>query len=90
MKVLIITYDLIAPDKNYESLLKRIKSHGQWSRLGGSSYLIYTAKSPEEVRNYLMEVLDSNDQLFVGVAPAPSAWYNLPPDVAQWIHDRQT
>ena len=37
----------------------------------------------------VMGVLDNNDQLWVGVAPAPSAWHGLPDDVANWIHENQ-
>jgi hypothetical protein len=88
-RVLIVTYDLIKPGQNYEKLIQRIKQYGEWARLGGSSYLISTANSPVEVRNYLSVVLDQNDKLWVGVAPAPSAWHGLPNDVSNWILSNQ-
>ena len=88
-RVLNITYDLRNPGQNYEMLLQRIKKYPSWARLGGSSYLIFTDNSPQQVRDYLLPVLDNNDQLWVGVAPAPSAWHELPDDVANWIHENQ-
>lgn len=88
-QVLIISYDLINPGQNYQDLLARIKKYKNWARLGGSSYLIYTTATPVQVRDYLMKALDSNDKLFVGVAPAPSAWNGLPEEVSNWIHQHQ-
>ncbi len=84
-QVLIVTYDLVNPGRNYESLLRMIKDYGSWARLGGSSYLIHTESNPVQVRDSLKQALDSNDKLFVGYAPAPSAWIGLPDEVSRWI-----
>lgn len=84
-RVLIVSYDLSTPGKNYEPLLKRIKDYGPWARLGGSAYLIVTDQLPATVRDSLGQVIDANDKLYVGVAPAPSAWLGMPNDVSNWI-----
>jgi len=84
-RVLMISYDLVNPGQNYESLIQKIKAYSKWARLGGSAYLILTDKSPKEVRDSLAQVLDANDKIWVGVAPAPSAWKGLPPAVSNWI-----
>lgn len=83
--VLIISYDLANPGQNYESLIQRIKAYGQWARLGGSAYLILTSQTPQQVRDHLVQVLDANDKIWIGVAPRPSAWKGLPNEVANWI-----
>jgi hypothetical protein len=88
-RVLIVSYDLVNPGRNYEALIQRIKSYGQWARLGGSAYLILTANTPAQARDYLVQALDQNDKLWVGMAPAPSAWRGLPDDVANWILTNQ-
>ncbi len=88
-RVLIVSYDLVNPGQNYEALLKKIKNVGAWARLGGSAYLVLTDQEPVNVRDSLMTVLDANDKLYVGVAPAPSAWYKQPEDVAKWILGNQ-
>lgn len=87
--VFIVSYDLVAPGKNYEALLQRIKAYGAWATLGGSAYLILADATPEQIRDNLSSVLDGNDKLWVGVAPAPSAWRGLPDEVARWIHANQ-
>jgi hypothetical protein len=84
-QVVVINYDLVNPGRNYEALIKRIKAYKNWARLGGSAYLILTAHTPEQVRDYLGKVIDAGDKLWVGVAPAPSAWQGLPEEVANWI-----
>ncbi len=84
-RVLIVSYDLVNPGRTYEPLLKRIKSNSGWATLGGSAYLILSDQTPEQVRDDLLKALDANDKIYVGVSPAPSAWYGLPEDVARWI-----
>lgn len=88
--MLIVSYDLMNPGQNYPMLLQRIKAYGQWARLGGSAYLIVTDSTPVQVRDYLVGALDANDALYVGMAPAPSAWQGLPDQVSNWIHANQT
>jgi hypothetical protein len=88
-RVLIISYDLVNPGQNYNTLIAAIRAYGTWARLGGSAYLILTAQEPTAVRDNLMRSLDKNDKLFVGAAPAPSAWSGLPDDVAKWLHANQ-
>ena len=89
MRRLIITYDLHEPGKNYEDLLRRIKSYRKWAKLGGSSYLIHTDKTPKQVRTNLKAALDSGDKLFVGVAASPCAWSGLTEEVSNWIHSHK-
>jgi len=88
-RVLIVTYDLMDRGKNYEALLALIKSHSSWCRLGGSSYLILTDDAPPAVRDRLKAALDANDKLYVGAAPAPSAWIGMDDAVTKWIHANQ-
>ena len=48
MAVLLVTYDLNKPGKDYNDLLKTIKSYA-WARLSESSYAIKTDQSPQQV-----------------------------------------
>ena len=88
-RVLIVSYDLSQPGRNYEQVVKLIKAEGSWARIGGSAYLVYTEAAPKDVRDRVKQALDGNDKLYVGVSPAPSAWSGLPEDVAKWIHANQ-
>lgn len=88
-RVLIISYDLTNPGQNYEALVKLIKAHGTWARLGGSAYLIFTEATPVSVRDNLKAALDRNDKLYVGVAPAPSAWTGMSEEISNWLQENQ-
>lgn len=88
-KVYIITYDLSNPGRNYENLLKRIKTYSAWARLGGSAYLIYTEQSSIHIRDHLTPALDTNDKLYVGRMANEAAWRGLADDVSNWIKDNQ-
>ena len=87
-KTYIISYDLSNPDRNYEDLLKGIKSYRLWARLGGSAYIVKTGKTDIEIRDNLMKSLDANDKLFVGTVNAPAAWIGLAKDVSDWLRDK--
>lgn len=63
--VYFVTYDLRAPERNYEDLIRGLESFGKWWHQTGSCWLIVTSKSTVEVRDYLMQFIDSNDKLFV-------------------------
>ncbi len=82
---LLITYDLSEPERNYEGLLKKIKSYGTWARITESSYAIVTTKDTETVRDELLKLLDDNDKIYVGLLSAPAAWYGLPDSVSNWL-----
>jgi len=41
------------------------------------------------VKAHLNEDALRGDKLYVGVSPAPSAWFGLPDDVSKWIHANQ-
>jgi hypothetical protein len=88
-KVYIVTYDLSNPGRNYENLLKRIKTYSGWARLGGSAYLISTDQNTVQIRDYLTPALDTNDKLYVGRMANEAAWRGLGDDVSNWIKDNQ-
>ncbi len=60
-----VSYDLRKPDRNYDDLIKELKSFGIWWHQTGSVWIIVTSKTTAEVRDYLMQFIDSNDKLFV-------------------------
>jgi len=81
----IISYDLNKAGQNYEDVLKKIKGHGTWARLGGSAYIIISTKSAVDIRDSIRTAMDSNDQLFVGAINAPAAWIGLSEEVSDWL-----
>lgn len=84
-QVLIVFFNLADPPTNRAALVRKIKSYGLPARLGDSAYLISTNESPVAVRDKINTVLRRDDRLYVGVAPAPSAWTGMPDAVSNWI-----
>ena len=83
MAALIVTYDLSAPGRNYQTLLNKIKEY-PWAKITESSYAVATTAEPAALRDYLQSALDSDDRLFVGRLGA-SAWTGLPQDISTWL-----
>jgi hypothetical protein len=65
MPVLSINYDLKAPGKNYEDLLRRLRGFPKWSHVQDSFWLIQTAFDKDDVYAELKKYMDSSDSLFI-------------------------
>lgn len=83
MAVLLVTYDLNTPGKDYNDLLKKIKSQN-WARLSESSYAIFTTASPQAVFDQLKPYLDRNDYIYIITLKRPYTGYG-PQDVNDWL-----
>lgn len=83
MAVLLITYDLNKPGKDYNDLLKAIKEYA-WARLSESCYSIRTDRSPQHVFDELRPFLDQNDNLYIVNLKRPYAGFG-PKDVNDWL-----
>jgi hypothetical protein len=83
MSTLLVTYDLNKPGKNYDDLLKKIKSYA-WARLSESSYAISTHSDPQTVFDALRPFLDQTDNLYVITLKRPYAGFG-PKDVNDWL-----
>lgn len=64
MSVLLITYDLDNPRRNYDGLIKAIKRR-TWCHALGSVWFLDTKDDLADVRDELSKELDSGDQLYV-------------------------
>ena len=83
MAVLLVTYDLNRPGKDYPDLLKTIKEYS-WSKISESSYAINTTKSPIDVFNQLKPFVDKNDNLYVINLKRPYTGFG-PKEVNEWL-----
>jgi hypothetical protein len=85
-----ISYDLIGTDEtsdDYEQLIKKIKSLGPAKRVEYSLWVVDTDLKPAEVRDALLDYIDSNDKLIVMKRVGGSAWRGLDKDVATWLKE---
>jgi len=86
MNTLLVTYDLIAPGRNYDPLWSFLESHSYWAKPVRSVYLIKTTQGAESFRNSVQTHIDSNDKVFVvNVTSDEAAWVNLGDTVSKWI-----
>jgi len=88
MSIFNISYDLIAPDRNYEDLIAEIKKLGSWARPVKSTWLVETEVSLSDVRSRLVAIMDSDDKLIITICSKGSTWNSLPQDVVKWIKQR--
>ncbi len=75
MSSYIISYDLMAPGKNYSSLFEAISSYTNVKILE-SCYIIKSSSDETAIRSYLTKYMDSNDRLFIAKLHGTGAWTN--------------
>ncbi|MBW3490605.1 CRISPR-associated protein Cas2 [Bacillus sp. FDAARGOS_1420] len=73
----IITYDLVSPGRDYESLIKEIKNYQSWDQITESTWFISTPDSCSAVMDNLSKHLDSNDRIFVATLSKNAVWKNI-------------
>lgn len=81
----IINYDL-NKEKNYDELIKAIKSYGNWAKILLSCWAVVTTKSAQEVRDHLLQHMDNDDSIFVVKSGREAAWRNVICD-SKWLQD---
>jgi len=76
MSCYIISCD-VQNSQNHERLREAIKRYGTWARITDSTWAVVTDDEAEEVRDYLLKVLDEDDRLFVVRSGVAAAWKNV-------------
>lgn len=87
MNTYLVTYDLNRPGQNYDNVVTRIKTSNNWAKIATTTFIIVSPQSAVQVRDYLMEVMDANDEIFVGLISAPAAWSGLNNEVSNWLRN---
>ncbi len=77
MNSYIISYDLMAPNKDYSSLISAIKSYGTYAKVLESCWIIKSNDSSSTIRVYLSSYMDSNDRIFVAKLTGEASWQNV-------------
>lgn len=86
MKCYIITYDL-RQFRNYDALYNGIKSYGTWGKITESTWAIVTYQNAAQIRDYLLNFIDSDDRLFVIKGGGEAAWQNAIAD-NNWLQQQ--
>lgn len=83
-----VSYDLFAPDKNYERVIAKIKTLGNWAKIHKSYWYLKTTLTAGQVRDAVWSAMDGNDSLYVVDATNNvAAWENIDASVATHIRD---
>lgn len=85
--VLLITYDLRYPGRDYSGLYQEIKSAGTWWHHLESMWLIETQLNPQQWYSKLAPNLDANDHLFI-IQVQGNYWGWLPKEAWDWLAAR--
>ena len=87
--LLLITYDLKQPDRNYNALYDAIKNCGKrWWHYLESVWIVYVENStPQECYNHIHPYMDNNDNLFIVDITDKDFYGWLPKDAWRWLND---
>jgi len=83
--ILLVTYDLVNPGKDYSLLYEALKEAPAWWHYLESTWLIKTNLSPQQWFNKLKPFIDDNDRIFImEITKNYQGW--LPRKAWDWIH----
>lgn len=82
-----ISYDLIAPNRNYNDLYSAIKSFGVWWHQTESVWFVKSTKAAVDIRDYLMQFIDNNDKIFVIQVIKNWGGRGFSKQEYDWLHD---
>lgn len=86
MNSYLISYDLMAPAKDYSKLISAIKEYGTYAKVLESCWIIKSSSDSTTIRNNLVKYIDENDKLFVCKLTGEAAWKNVL-CTNQWLKD---
>lgn len=86
--LILITYDLKQPDRNYEPLYLAIKQCGdKWWHYMDSVWLVHTNLNPQQCFDRLRLSLDENDYVLVLDITRQQRQGWLPKDAWDWVKE---
>lgn len=83
--ILVVTYDLHAPGRDYPEIERLLKSARSWAHPQGSVWFLDTDRDPAWWRDRLMQAGDANDSYFVSRLQQHWAAFNLGQPVNEWL-----
>ena len=85
MNTYLISYDLVAPGRDYQLVYDYMKKFGERAKPLYTVYLVYTDKLASQIRDELKNLVDTNDKILV-IKVDTSAWasFNLSTS-ADWL-----
>ena len=88
---LFVSYDLNAPNKDYERVFEAIKSLGSWAKVHKSVWYVNSLYSAEQANKKIRMAMDSNDSLIViDVSNNTAAWNGISEVVSKHMKEQWT
>ena len=86
MPTYMVSYDLKTQGKDYSALVKALQEgyRNYWHCLG-STWLIVADQNHTQVRDYLVQHIDTNDRLIVADLGGNAAWHGFSEECSNWI-----
>jgi len=85
MSAYLITYDLNKTGQKYANLIEAIKASGPWCHPTESTWIVISNSTTAAVRDYLMQKIDSNDELLVVKLQGDWGSAGLSQQVNDWL-----
>lgn len=83
----LISYDLVAPERDYTELFEAIEEIGNSWHCLESVWIVITELTAGQVRDRLKAHIDANDKLAVFTLAGGWATYRLPATCNDWLKD---
>ena len=87
--ILLITYNLKSPGKDYSQFYELIKSASSWFHYIDSTFIIQTNKSAKEWGDDLHEKMEYGDRILVVDITKKDRWGWLPKEAWEWLKDKE-
>jgi hypothetical protein len=85
MPTYMVSYDLKTPGKDYSALIDALQGYGPYWHCLGSTWLIVSDQNHAQIRDYLVQHIDNNDQLIVADLGGRAAWHGFNDECSNWI-----
>ena len=87
--ILLVTYDLKKPGKDYTALYNVLKTAPSWWHYLESTWLLHTNETPNAWSDKIRTVIDQNDNFMViDITRQPRQGW-MPKDAWAWINERE-
>lgn len=81
-----ISYDLNVPGQNYDAVIEKIKSLGNWAKIHKSYWYVNSNYTASQACAAVWSVMDTTDTVYVAdTTNNAAAWQNIPPDSSNFI-----
>lgn len=84
MAIILVTYDLMAPGKDYKPVHEYLRKYTYCKGLE-SVWLLDTTNSTESIRDNLKKLVDNNDKVFV--TQIARSWASLSYSCGAWLNE---